>query len=171
MQHHYLHYSIFIKKEEEAEENIVFKRKIREIIRWRLPFIMKKKNKKSICSLYDMLININNRYSLVLIGSPHKLLQKLIYYHVVTSIPRGGATQWLGGALAPAKKKKKKKFHQSRLKKNLGPPILDNQPPYAQFSTILPSPTQIFSQVQFQFQALSPYVLQIKQAGSLKSKH
>ena len=33
MQHHYLHYSIFIKKEEEAEENIVFNRKIREIIR------------------------------------------------------------------------------------------------------------------------------------------
>lgn len=87
MQHHYLHYSIFIKKEEEAEEDIVFNRKIREIIRWRLPFIMKKKIKKSICSLYDMLININNRYSLVFIGSPHKLLQKLIYYHVVTSIP------------------------------------------------------------------------------------
>ena len=45
MQHHYLHYSIFIKKEEEAEENIVFNKKIREIIRWRLPFIMKKKKK------------------------------------------------------------------------------------------------------------------------------
>ena len=85
MQHHYLHYSIFIKKEEEEEENIVFNRKIRENIRWRLP--IKKKIKKSICCLYDMLININNRYSLVFIGSPYKLLQKLIYHHVVTSIP------------------------------------------------------------------------------------
>ena len=47
MQHHYLQYSIFIKKEEEVEENIVFNRKIREIIRWRLPFIMKKKIRRA----------------------------------------------------------------------------------------------------------------------------
>lgn len=52
MQHHYLHYSIFIKKEEEAEENIVFNRKIREIIRWRLPFIMKKKKLRRAYALY-----------------------------------------------------------------------------------------------------------------------
>ena len=83
-------------------------------------------------------------------------IQHVIQYPIVGTyvcpVGRGRATQWLGefgggGVAGPCKKK----IPLEQVEKKFGPPNIGQPAPHAEFSTILPSSAQIFSQVEFSF--------------------